>query len=104
MDPTGGFKLPGRFAATNSEKKDQVAGLRVPNRNAFLGLDPRRQDQEIPIIFGQRKNGASKMSAALPSKPHGSCPDCALHIWLRLRMPLSDKRPTVEAVSSCQPV
>ena len=57
--------------------------------------------REVPIIFGQRKNGASKMSGGIAVEASWQVVRIALlHIYLRLRMPAPDHRKQVDKPAS----
>ncbi len=51
-DPTGGFKCyPRRIAPKNRGQKDRLAGIRLSNRDSFLGLDAAGQNQRSADHF-----------------------------------------------------
>lgn len=104
MDPTGGFKCyHADLLRQILKRKIRSQGYAFQIETLFWAWILGGKIREIPIIFGQRKNGASKMSGGIAVEASWQVIRIALlHVWLRFRMPLSDQRSTVEAASSYQ--
>jgi dolichol-phosphate mannosyltransferase len=93
MDPTGGFKcyradLLRRIVA----KTIRSQGYAFQIETLFWGWMLGGRITEIPIIFGQRKNGASKMSGGIAIEASWQVVRIALlHVWLRAQKVFSGK-------------
>jgi len=107
MDPTGGFKC------YRAELLRQILKRRISSQGYAFQIETLfwawilgGKIREIPIIFGQRKNGASKMSGGIAIEASWQVVRISLlHVWLRIRMLFVGKHsPDCAAESSIQSV
>lgn len=93
MDPTGGFKCYRADLLRQILKKKIVSqGYAFQIETLFWAWILGGKITEVPIIFGQRKNGASKMSKGIAIEASWQVIRISLlQIWLRARMGLSSK-------------
>jgi len=94
MDPTGGFKCyRAELLRKILQKKIVSQGYAFQIETLFWAWMLHAKISELPIIFGQRKNGASKMSGAIAVEASWQVIRISiLQIWLRAKMELFDKR------------
>jgi len=93
MDPTGGFKC------YRAELLQQILARKIVSEGYAFQIETLfwawmlgARISEVPIIFGHRKNGASKMSKGIAVEASWQVIRIALlHIWLRVRMGLLHK-------------
>jgi dolichol-phosphate mannosyltransferase len=87
MDPTGGFKCyRADLLRQVLKKKIRSQGYAFQIETLFWGWILGGKIVEVPIIFGQRKNGASKMSGGIAVEASWQVIRIALlHIWVRLK-------------------
>jgi dolichol-phosphate mannosyltransferase len=107
MDPTGGFKCYHADLLRKILRKKIVSqGYAFQIETLFWAWMLHGRICEIPIIFGQRKNGDSKMSGGIAVEASWQVIRISLlQVWLRARGKLSGKRsPDYEAASSIQAV
>ena len=93
MDPTGGFKCYRAELLRHILKRKIISqGYAFQIETLFWAWILGGKISEIPIIFGQRKNGASKMSGGIAVEASWQVVRIALlQIWLRARGGLSNK-------------
>jgi len=91
MDPTGGFKCyHADLLRKIVRKKIQSQGYAFQIETLFWAWILGGKITEVPIIFGQRKNGASKMSGGIAVEASWQVLRISLlHLWLRARMATS---------------
>ncbi len=107
MDPTGGFKCyRADLLREILKRKIRCQGYAFQIETLFWAWILGGKIREIPIIFGQRKNGASKMSGGIAVEASWQVIRIALlHIWLRIRRSSSDKHPqTAESTSPLEAI
>jgi len=94
MDPTSGFKCyHAELLRKIVEKKIVSQGYAFQIETLFWAWMLGGKISEVPIIFGQRKNGASKMSVGIAFEASWQVIRISLmQIWLRARMGLFNKR------------
>ena len=87
MDPTGGFKCYHADLLRKVVAKKIVSqGYAFQIETLFWAWMLDGSIVEVPIIFGQRKNGASKMSGGIAIEASWQVIRIAfLHLWIRLR-------------------
>jgi dolichol-phosphate mannosyltransferase len=87
MDPTGGFKCYRADLLRKIVTRKIVSqGYAFQIETLFWAWMLKGKICEVPIIFGQRKNGASKMSGGIAVEASWQVIRIALlHIWLRNR-------------------
>jgi dolichol-phosphate mannosyltransferase len=102
MDPTGGFKCyRADLLRQILRRKIQSQGYAFQIETLFWGWILGGKITEIPIIFGQRKNGASKMSGGIAVEASWQVVRIALiHVWLRAKAALAGKRLLFDDVAS----
>jgi dolichol-phosphate mannosyltransferase len=93
MDPTGGFKCYQAELLRQILKKKIVSqGYAFQIETLFWAWILGGKISEVPIIFGQRKNGASKMSGGIAVEASWQVIRISLlNIWLRVKMGLARK-------------
>jgi dolichol-phosphate mannosyltransferase len=94
MDPTGGYKCyHAHLLRQILKRKIRSQGYAFQIETLFWGWILGGKITEIPIIFGQRKNGASKMSGGIAVEASWQVIRIALlHIWLRAKMAIAGRR------------
>lgn len=103
MDPTGGFKCyRADLLRQILKKRIRSQGYAFQIETLFWGWMLGGRITEIPIIFGQRRNGASKMSGGIAVEASWQVVRIALvHLWLRARMVFVGKSaPSLKVVPS----
>lgn len=95
MDPTGGFKCYHADLLRKVVAKNIVSqGYAFQIETLFWAWMLDGDITEVPIIFGQRKNGASKMSGGIAVEASWQVVRIALmELWLRLRGGVTARRP-----------
>jgi dolichol-phosphate mannosyltransferase len=88
MDPTGGFKCyRAELLREILKKKIRSQGYAFQIETLFWAWILGGKITEIPIIFGQRRNGASKMSGGIAVEASWQVIRISLmNIWLRAKM------------------
>ena len=101
MDPTGGFKCyRADLLQRILKRKIRSQGYAFQIETLFWAWILGGKISEIPIIFGQRKNGASKMSGGIAVEASWQVVRIALlQIWLRVGRGLSGRK-SIDAASS----
>jgi dolichol-phosphate mannosyltransferase len=102
MDPTGGFKCyRADLLRQILKRRIRSQGYAFQIETLFWGWILGGTITEVPIIFGQRKNGASKMSGGIAVEASWQVIRIALiHAWLRAKLALAGRRfPGGEAAS-----
>ena len=99
-DPTAGFKCyRADLLRKVVAKKIRSQGYAFQIETLFWAWVLRGRIDELPIIFGQRKNGASKMSGAIAVEASWQVIRIALiHLWLRLTFRMPKMRSTEQDV------
>jgi len=99
MDPTGGFKCyQAELLRKIVGKKIRSQGYAFQIETLFWAWMLQGKISEVPIIFGQRKNGASKMSGGIAVEASWQVIRIALlEIWLRATKALPEKGSPVTA-------
>jgi dolichol-phosphate mannosyltransferase len=99
MDPTGGFKCyQAELLRKIVGKKIRSQGYAFQIETLFWAWMLQGKITEVPIIFGQRKNGASKMSGGIAVEASWQVIRIALlEIWLRASKALPEKGSPVTA-------
>jgi dolichol-phosphate mannosyltransferase len=94
MDPTGGFKCyHADLLRGIVKRKIRSQGYAFQIETTFWAWLVGAKITEIPIIFGQRKNGASKMSGGIAVEASWQVIRIALmHLYLRIKFALAGKR------------
>jgi dolichol-phosphate mannosyltransferase len=94
MDPTGGFKCyHADLLRLIVKRKIRSQGYAFQIETLFWGWMLGGKVVEIPIIFGQRKNGASKMSGGIAVEATWQVVRIALvHLWLRVKIALAGRQ------------
>lgn len=102
MDPTGGFKCyRAELLRQIVKRKIRSQGYAFQIETLFWGWILGGRISEIPIIFGQRKNGASKMSGGIAIEASWQVIRISLmHIWLRATMQLAGGHLPADATAS----
>jgi dolichol-phosphate mannosyltransferase len=94
MDPTGGFKCyQADMLRKVMQHRIQCQGYAFQIETTFWVWMLGGRITEVPIIFGQRKNGASKMSGGIAVEASWQVIRIALlHLWLRAKMAMQGPR------------
>jgi dolichol-phosphate mannosyltransferase len=102
MDPTAGFKCyKPELLRKIMAKKIVSQGYAFQIETLFWAWILDGKITEVPIIFGQRKNGASKMSGGIAVEACWQVIRISLmHIWLRAKMGARPRNSPAREVSS----